>query len=185
MARPGQIDHVAQGIARVPEKLRADRISRYLAVYLAQYNDIEEAVQQLVDAFLTWETFGSEFSFVLETIGALFDQPWPDGFTASQYSFILQARARSRRSEGSLPDVYRVANFLARGNTENVRVFPLVPKNIQVVFINLQASDAEKVVYEQILLDTIDAVDGLEVQYVTTGTAFYDFGEYDSEVYAP
>ena len=183
MARPGQINHVAQGFAALPEKLRANRVLRYLAVYLQQYDNLEEAVQQLIDAFLTWETFGVEQTFVLETLGALLDQPWPDGFTATQYSFILQARARARRSEATLGDVYRVANFLARGN--EVRVFGLVPRTTVIVFVDLQATDAEKAIYEQILLDTIGDVDGLQVQYVPTGTAFYDFGEYDTELYAP
>ena len=179
----GQIDHVAQGLGFVPEKLRGERIQRYLAVYLQQYNDTEQAVQDLIDAFLNWETIGNAYDFVLETIGALLGQPRPDGFTDEQYAFVLQARARSRRSEATRADVERVAKFLARGGT--VKVFPLVPRNMLVVFVDLQATDAEKAVYEQILLDTIGDVDGLSVQYVSTGTAFYDFGEYDSELYAP
>ena len=185
MANPGQIDHVAVGVAQLPEKLRvrAPGVVQYLSIYLAQYNDTEELLQRIVDAFLTWETLGAEYSFVLDTIGALFDQPRPDGFTNAQYAFVLGARARARRSTATLADVYRVANFLARGKP--VRVFGLVPKNIVIVFVDLQATAAERVIYEQILLDTVDAVDRVDVQYVPTGTSFYDIGEYDAELYAP
>lgn len=183
MARPGEQDHVAIGNAQIPEKLRGERIMRYLDVYLQQFNDVEEAVQQIIEAFLTWETFGAQRDFVLDTIGSLFDQPRPDGFDNNQYAFILRARVRSRKSQGTMADVYVVANFLAQGKT--VRIFGLVPKVLVVVFVDLILTPQEAAIYEQILLASIDAVDQLELQTVPTGTAFYDFGEYDEELYAP
>lgn len=182
MARPGQIDHVAVGLAQVPEKLRGERIQRYLAVYLQQYNQIEEAIQQLIEAFLTWETIGNQRTFVLDTIGALFDQPRPDGFTDAQYTFILRARALSRKSEATQSDVYRVASFLANGKP--VRVFRVVPKIVVVVFTDLQITAQEREIYDAILLDSIDAVDQLDVQYTTSATAGYDVGLYDEDLYA-
>lgn len=183
MARPGQIDHVAAGIADLPEKLRAERVVRYLSVYLKQFNDIEEAVQTLIEAFLTWETFGAQRDFVLETIGALLDQPRPDGFDNQQYSFILQARVRVRKSCATQADVVRVAQFLAKGH--DVFVFRVVPKIVIVVFVDLLLTSQEQQLYKQLLLDTVDAVDQLNVDYVTSATAFYDVGEYDVELYAP
>jgi hypothetical protein len=183
MARPGQIDHVEVGLNQVPEKLRGERIQRYLGVYLKQFNDLEEAVQQLIEAFLAWETFGAQKDFVLNTIGSLLDQPRPEGFDNNAYSFILQARVLSRKSSATPPDVYRVANFLANG--KEVRIFRAIPKILIVVFVDLQVTAQEKALYSRILLDSIDAVDQLEVQFVPSGTAFYDFGEYDAELYAP
>lgn len=156
---------------------------RYLDVYLQQFNDVEEAVQTVIEAFLTWETFGAQRDFVLDNIGSLFDQPRPDGFTNEQYAFVIRARVRSRLSEGTSADVYRVANFLANGKT--VRVFRLVPKILVVVFVDLLITPQEQAIYEQILLDSIDAVDQLEVNFIPSGTAFYDVGEYDAELYAP
>lgn len=182
MANPGQIDHVAVGISELPEKLRADRVVRYLSVYLAQFNDIEAAIQQLIEAFLTWQTFGAQLDFVLETIGSVFDQPRPEGFTNDQYAFILGARALSRLSQGVVDNVYRVANYLAQG--QPVRIFRLVPKIIVIVFTDVHTTPQQQALYYQILLDSVDAVDRLEVAYVMTGTAFYDFGEYDVELYA-
>lgn len=182
MARPGQIDHVAVGLAQVPEKLRGERIQRYLAVYLAQFNDTEEAVQTLIEAFLTWETFGEQLSFVLEIIGSLFNQPRPDGFSNAEYAFILRARVRVRMSQGTRDDVLRVATFLARGHT--VTVFGVVPKIMIVQFVDLVLTPQEQALYEQLLTDTIDAVDRLAVIYATSATAFYDIGLYDEDLYA-
>lgn len=183
MARPGQLDHVAEGIADLPEKLRADRVVRYLSVYLQQCNDIEEALQQIIEAFLAWETFGAQKDFVLETIGALLDQPRPDGFDNQQYGFILQARVRVRRSSATQADVLRVAQFLANGS--DVFVFRVVPKIVIVVFVDLLLTPQEQALYKALLLDAVDAVDQLVVDYVTSAVAFYDVGEYDVELYAP
>lgn len=182
MARPGQIDHVAEGIARLPEKLRAPRVVQYLSVYLAQFNNLEEPVQQIIEAFLTWQVQGKQFDFVLDTIGALFDQPRPDGFDNEAYAFILQARVLVRRSEATLDDVLAVANYLAQGKT--VKVFRTIPKQIIVVFVDLLLTPQEQDLYAQLLTDAIDAVDGLDVQYVTSATAFYDVGLYDTDLYA-
>lgn len=183
MARPGQIDHVTEGIADLPEKLRADRVVRYLTVYLQQCNDVEEALQQIIEAFLAWETFGAQRDFVLETIGALLDQPRPDGFDNNQYAFILQARVRVRKSCATQADVTTVAQFLARGG--DVFVFRVVPKVVFVLFVDLNLTAQEQALYYQLLLDTVDAVDQLVVDYVTSATAFYDVGEYDVELYGP
>jgi hypothetical protein len=183
MARPGQIDHVAVGLAQVPEKLRGERIQRYLAVYLAQCNDIEEAVQEIIEAFLTWQTFGEQLDFVLDIIGALFNQPRPDSFDNSQYAFILRARVIVRKSQATRDDVIRVAQFLAQGRPVNV--FGLVPKIMIVQFIDLVLTPQEKTLYQQLLLDAIDAVDELAVIYSTAATAGYDIGLYDEDLYAP
>lgn len=183
MSRPGQIDHVAVGLAEVPEKLRADRVSRYLAVYLQRYNFIEEVAQQVVEGFLAWNAKGNEKDIVLETIGALFDTPRPTGFSNTQYAFILGARAIARQSNATQADVYRLALYLSEGR--EVKVFRIVPKIVQVVFVDLQATPTEQAVYARLLLDAVDAVDRLDVQFVSTGTAFYDVGAYDSELYAP
>lgn len=183
MARPGQIDHVTEGIADLPEKLRADRVVRYLTVYLQQCNDVEEALQQLIEAFLAWETFGAQRDFVLDTIGALLNQPRPDGFDNAQYAFVLQARVRVRKSCATQADVTTVAQFLANGG--DVFVFRIVPKTVIVVFVDLLLSPQMQVIYKQLLLDAVDAVDQLVVDYVTSAVAFYDVGEYDVELYAP
>lgn len=183
MARPGEIDHVTVGLAQIPEKLRGERIQRYLAVYLAQYNDVEELVQQLIEAFLTWETFGAQRDFVLDTIGALLAQPRPTGYSDEQYTFILRARVLVRRSQATRDDVLAVATFLARG--AGVQVFGVVPKIMVVQFIDLVLTAAEQAVYETLLTDAIDAVDELVVIYSTSATAGYDVGLYDTDLYAP
>jgi hypothetical protein len=182
MARPGQLDHVTEGIADLPEKLRADRVVRYLSIYLQQCNDIEEALQQVIEAFLNWETPGAQRDFVLETIGALLGQPRPDGFDNAQWAFILQARARVRRSQATQADVLRVAQFLANGG--DVFVFRVVPKTVVVIFVDLLLTAQEQKIYRALLLDTVDAVDNLVVDYVTSAVSFYDVGEYDVELYS-
>lgn len=182
MARPGQIDHTAVGLGQIPEKLRGERIQRYLAVYLAQFDDIEDAVQTLIEAFLTWETFGAQLDFVLDTIGSLFDQPRPDGFDNARYSFILRARVLVRKSEATRDDVLRVAQFLARDGS--AKVFGIVPKIMIVQFIDVVLTPQEREIYTQILTDAIDAVDGLELIFSTSATAGYDVGLYDTDLYA-
>jgi len=179
---PGQIDHVAEGIAAQPEKLRKNRISRYLAVYLAQFDSLEGATLALINAFLNWQTLGNQRNFVLDTIGSWLAQPRPDNYSNEQYVFVLQARVLVRQSSGVENDVYRVALFLALGN--QVRVFRLTPKIIHVVFVNLVLSPDDKALYYQLLLDTVDAVDSLEVFYVTNASALYDFSDYDEGLYA-
>jgi hypothetical protein len=183
MARPGQIDHVTAGLEDLPEKLRAARVSQYLTVYLQQFNFLEEAVQQVIEAFLTWETLGRQFDFVLDALGALLDQPRPEGFDNQDYTFVLQARVKARKSSATQADVYAVANFLSQGST--VYAFRVVPKVVIVVFVGLTLDSQWQDIYEQILLDSVDAVDQLVIDYVPIETAFYDVGEYDSELYAP
>lgn len=182
MSRPGQIDHVERGLADIPEKLRGERVLRYLSVYLEQFNVIEELAQSVLDAFVQWQVSGSQLDFVLETVGAWLDQPRPDGFDNEQYTFILRARVLIRRSEATREDALRVATFLARGNP--VELFSLAPKIIVVVFTDLVLTPSEQAVYAELLTDAIDAVDLLEVQYTTSATAGYDIGEYDEDLYA-
>lgn len=179
----GDIDHVAAGIAALPEKLRRARIARYLSVYLRQFDSLESVVEAVINAFINWQVPGEQLDFVLDAIGSLVGQPRPDGYDNERYAFILQARVLVRQSEATLPDVYRVANFLAQGKT--VRVFGFPPKVIIVVFVDLVLDAEQQALYRQLLLDTIGAVDRLVVQHVTSATAFYDFGEYDEELYAP
>lgn len=183
MANPGQIDHVAVGLAQIPEKLRGERIQRYLAVYLAQCNDVEDVTQQVVNAFLAWETLGAQPDFVLETIGALLNQPRPDGFDDDEYTFLLRARVLVRRSRATRDDVLRVATFLANGRP--VAVFGVVPKILIVQFTDLVLTPQWQGLYEQILLDSIDAVDQLEINYITSATSGYDIGLYDEDLYGP
>lgn len=181
MANPGQLDHVQQGLADVPEKLRGPRIQQYLAVYLARLNAIEDVVQLLIDAFFSWENAGSQYNFVLDIIGSLFSQPRPDGFTNQQYVFILQARAIARKSSATLPDVTEVAQFLAKGNTVNV--FGLAPNIVLVEFFDLVLTPQEAALYEQILLDSVDAVDQLVLTFNTSATGQYDVDAYDEGLY--
>jgi hypothetical protein len=139
-------------------------------------------VQQLIDAFLVWETIGAQRDFVLDVIGALLDQPRPDGYDNNQYGFLLQARVRVRKSSATQSDVTTVAQFLARGH--DVFVLRVVPKVVFVLFVDLNLSALDQKLYRALLLDTIDAVDELVVDYVSTSTSFYDVGEYDVEIYA-
>lgn len=176
---PGEIDHVQEGLSRIPEKLRADRIDRYLSIYLQQFDSLEDAVLFLVQAFLNWRTFGNQRDFVLEIIGSWLDQPRPSGFDNDQYAFILQARVLVRRSSATLADVYRVANYLAQDR--DVRVFGFVPRTIHVVFFDLVIDAELQALYQQLLLDTVGDVDGLSVFYTTSAAAQYDIDAYDGE----
>lgn len=182
MANPGQIDHRTARLEDIPEKLRGDRIQRYLGVYLDEIDEIESVAQTIISLFFLWETTGKQFDFILEDVGALLDQPRPDGFDNDQYSFILQARVRVRRSSATQADVQHVAEFLARGCP--AQVFRLVPKIIIVVFCDLNLTPQEQGLYFNMLLDSVDAVDKLVVKYVTNATAFYDFDPYDEGLYA-
>lgn len=181
MARPGQIDQVIAGLADIPEKLRGPRVLRYLAVYLTQLNLIEELAQVVLDAFVQWQTTGAQLDFVLDTIGALLDQPRPDNFDNTAYTFILQARTLVRQSSATRDDVIRVATFLAQGNP--VSVVSVAPKVLIVEFVDLVLTPQEQDLYEQLLLGAIDAVDGLDVIYATAATAVYDVGNYDEDLY--
>jgi hypothetical protein len=181
--RPGQIDHTERGLADLPERLKRPRISKYLSVYLRQFNSVEELAWSVIDAFLQWESTGSQYDFVLDTIGTWLNQPRPEGFSNPQYAFILKARTLVRQSKAVRDDVIRVAEFLAQGNP--VYVFGIVPKTMIIVFVNLVLTPQETALYQKMLLDTIDAVDGLEVSYVTTAVALYDIGLYDEDLYGP
>lgn len=183
--RPGQVDHVAEGVADLPEKLRVDapRVVAYLSVYLRQINVIEELAQQVLDAFIEWRTTGHQRDWVLQAIGSWLDQPRPEGFSHADYAFILQARVLVRQSTATRDDVIRVAQFLARGNA--VQVFFLVPKIVVVVFQDLLLNEQWQGLYTSLLTDAIDAVDSLTIEYTTSETSGYDIGEYDEELYGP
>jgi len=181
MANPGQLDHVQQGLADTPEELRKPRIQQYLALYLARVNSIEQLVQDVLDAFFSWEGSGADIDFVLEIIGALFSQPRPDGFTNQEYAFILQARAIARKSSATLGDLTTLARFLAGGKP--VRVFGLQPKVVLVQFVDLQISPQRAQLYEQLLLDAVGATDQLLLSFVTSASAQYDVDSYDDGLY--
>jgi hypothetical protein len=177
-----QLDHVARGLAETPEKLRGPRIQAYLAVYLAQFNSIEDAVWTVLDAFTNWQTSGAQLDFVLEIIGALLDQPRPDGFDNESYTFILRARVLVRRSTAIRTDVERVVRWLAQG--QPYAVLYVVPKVVIIEFIDLVLTPQEQGLYEQLLLDAVDAVDQISVNIATSATASYDIGLYDQDLYA-
>lgn len=172
MARPGQIDHIVQGISALPEKGRGETLVRYITVYLNAFNEEEESQQQLAEAFLLWSRGTPTFSFVYDTIGTYLDQPRPDGFSDEQYRFILLARTRSRRSSNTLGNVLAVAEFLARGFPFIVQ--PVVPRAYAIFFFGLELTSQDRQLYRNILLDTIGSVDQLELGFVPLGTALYD-----------
>ena len=116
-------------------------------------------------------------------LGALLDQPRPDGLDNNEYAFILQARVRVRKSNATQADVTTVAQFLANGS--DVFVFRAVPKIVFVIFIDMNLTPQMQLLYKALLLDTVDSVDQLVVDYVTSATSFYDVGLYDVELYAP
>ena len=175
-------DHVARGLAEVPEKLRGPRIQAYLAVYLRQFAAVEDIAWAVLDALVNWQVTGNQLDFVLDTIGALLDQPRPDGFTNDQYTFILRARVLVRRSTATRGDVQRVVRWLARG--QPYIVLFTVPKIVIVEFFDLLLSPQEQQLYAELLTATIDAVDLLSLAIVTSATAGYDIGLYDQDVYA-
>lgn len=182
MHTAAHFDHVARGLAEVPEKLRGPRIQAYLAVYLAQFAEVEDLAWQVLEALTTWQVTGAQLDFVLDLIGALLDQPRPDGFTNAQYTFILQARVLARRSTATRGDVERVVRWLARGQPYIV-IFT-VPKIVIVEFVDLLLSEQERDLYGQIITDAVDAVDLVDISMVTAATANYDIGLYDQDVYA-
>ena len=172
MARPGQINHIIQGIDALPEKGRKETLVRYITVYLNAFNEEEESQQQLAEAFLFWSRGTPTFSFIYDTIGTYLDQPRPDSFDNEQYRFILLARTRSRRSSNTLGDVLAVAEFLALG--QQFIVQPVVPRAYAIYFFGLSLDIREERLYRSILLDTIGSVDQLELGFVPLGTALYD-----------
>lgn len=183
MTNPGQVDHVKEGLRDLPEKLRAERVLAYYAVYLRQMNGIEDLAQTVLDAFVNWQTTGSQFDWVLDLIGVLLGQPRPEGYDNTAYTFILQARVFARRSTATSDDVRRVVEWLARG--QPFAIFTLPPKIIIVQFTDLVLTPQDQAIYAQIITAAIDAVDLLEVIYTTSATSGYDFGAYDEELYAP
>ena len=183
MVSVGQINHIIQGLAALPELYRRESTEEYLSVYLAAFEAQEQAQQELITAILDWSRSSPTHSFVYDLVGGWLGQPRPDGFDNEAYRFILLARARVRKSSNTLNDVLIVADYLARG--QPFIVTPVVPRAYVIAFVDLGLTDQEQALYRSLLLDTIGTVDKLELQFAVSGTALYDSltTVYDSGLY--
>lgn len=104
----GKVDHVAAGLARLPEQFKSKTmIIKLLAGLLAEFQPLEDALWQL----LTQRGIDSAVGTQLDAIGVLVKQP-RNGLSDADYPRYLRAKIATNRSKGTVEDLIKIANLV-------------------------------------------------------------------------
>ena len=99
------MDHVAEALARRPERMRAQaNRSAYISLLVAPVQDIEDALQQL----LTQRSLDTAIGAQLDMLGALVGQVRISSDDGVQRRYV-RARIAANRSRGTVEDLIRIS----------------------------------------------------------------------------
>lgn len=121
------IDHVAAGLARLPEQFRKTNIIALLTIFLQRYNDLETAYQ----ALLNFRQLGTAFGVQLDAIGKLVGQ-LRNGLSDADYTRYIRARIAVNNSDGTIEDLITVARLVLNDALTNVQIIVVGPAAVIV-----------------------------------------------------
>jgi hypothetical protein len=141
------IDHVRTALGRLPMQWRSaapmeepelrTNVEKYLAVLIAPFNDIELALQQLIQLRDIYTATG----IYLDSIGKLVGQG-RNGLGDSDYRRHLFARIRTNRSAGKRKDLIAIAKLILNEDTSRVVVETVGPASVTVRIEDVTVPDA-------------------------------------------
>lgn len=101
-------NHVERGLSlRITQDFEKPRLEALIASYLEEVQLLEDAIWQVIDGRMLDEAVGHQ----LDVLGKLVGQPRV-GDTDDEFRVYIQARIAANRSDGTAPDVMRVAETL-------------------------------------------------------------------------
>ena len=136
-AAPGQIDHVADGLARLPFQFQQPNIVALLSIYLSRFNDLEACYY----ALLTQRTIYNSVGVQLDLIGKIVGQP-RGGLNDADYQRYLFARIATNNSEGLTEEMITVAKLVLNDPTFKIGVYSLPIDSIEVIVTGNVMTDA-------------------------------------------
>lgn len=104
----GKVDHVAAGLARLPEQFRnKTKVVQFLTALLGEFQPLEDAMWDL----LTLRGIGSAFGAQLDALGVLIGYP-RGGLSDVDYQRYLRAKIATNRSRGVTEDLIKISNLV-------------------------------------------------------------------------
>jgi hypothetical protein len=141
------IDHVRTALGRLPMQWRSaapmeepelrTNVEKYLAVLIAPFNDIELALQQLIQLRDIYTATGIYLDSIGELVGQL-----RNGLGDSDYRRHLFARIRTNRSNGRRKDLIAIAKLILNEATSRVVVETVGPASVTVRIEGVTVPDA-------------------------------------------
>lgn len=168
---PTIIDYVNEGRDRVPPFLADGPVmDKLVRIFAERWQSLDDATLELINAIaLTDESP----PWAMDLVGSWLNLPRRGGWVDSDYLYALRARQRTRRSNGTWPDVYEVARLLRPGPPYPVTDVDVwgAPKSV-VVDIPELVKEAVLQIAKETLLDTVGATTQLALTVSTDGLAF-------------
>jgi len=123
------LEHVNQAVARLIQQYRdKPRMEALIAIYSRQVQDLEDALWQLATERFADTAIGAQ----LDVLGIIVGQE-RQGLGDDDYRALIAARIAANNSEGTAPDIYKVA-LAALGGAGNVRIEFKPPASFIVYF---------------------------------------------------
>jgi hypothetical protein len=135
------IDHVAAGLARLPQQWRdKPHMINMLVIFLARYNDLEAAYQDLLLLrSINTANANDPTGFIgaqLDQIGAKVGQR-RNGLNNDDYRRYCRAKIRANNSNGRGEDLIAIASLVLNDPTAYIKVEQQNVKTVQVTIFNI------------------------------------------------
>ena len=157
------VDHVTLGLDDLPEQQRKPTMDAIATVVLRQLNTIETVYGEILDS-LNLYSDATPKSFLLDYLGQLLGQTRYTGQDDDSYRRTLRVRVLVRLSCGTLPDISRVAQAIAREFGDGRwDTYTLGPHRLIVVIGGLDPDAIVQQAAIELLLDSVGEVDWLRI----------------------
>lgn len=168
---PTQVDYEQEAVDRMPPFLAdGENMRKLAAVFAARWQRLDDVTKALAEAI---ELSDDSPTWVLDLIGEWLNEPRRGAWSDETYLYALRVKQRTRKSNGTWPDVYEVARLLRPGPpfaVIDVDVFG-APKSVIVDIPSLIKEDWQAIA-KSALLRTVGATTQLALTISDDGLAF-------------
>lgn len=168
---PTEVNYEQEAADRTPPFLAdGENLATLRRVFAARWQALDDTTRELVESI---ELTDESPTWVLELVGAWLNEPRRGGWGDDIYLYALRAKQRTRKSNGTWPDIYEVARLLRPGPPyaeTDVDVWG-APKSVVVDIPELLKSDLQAVA-KTALLRTVGATTQLALTVSDDGLAF-------------
>jgi hypothetical protein len=157
------LNHVELGLDDLPKQQRKPLMDAVATSLLRRLNDIEAAIAEVFDALNLYGNAPTK-TFLLDALGELLGQERLTGQSDDSYRRTLRVRVLVRLSCGTLPDIARVAQAIAREFGDGRwDTYSLGPHRIIVTIGGLDPDPLVQQAVIRLLLDSVGDVDWLRI----------------------
>ena len=168
---PTTVDYEQDAADRVPPFLAdGENLAKLIKVFALRWQELDDLTLQLAESI---ELTEESPTWVLELVGGWLNEPRRGGWDNEAYLYALRVKQRTRRSNGTWPDIYEVARLLRPGPPyaeTDVDVFG-APKSV-VVDIPELVKEWQQIIAKVALLRTVGATTQLALTVSMDGLAF-------------